>query len=228
MKKSAAIGVFAIAALLVSGAAFAQNSLAVTAGAALFGSNFGLAVTNDGSSNDVYVSSTHPANENVFRFKFRIFPATLASPIAFNDYLIGFVRSETGTRPWFIPIYLRRQNTYWTIQTNVRLDNNSFPAWQNAVKICGDAGTPIPCTNYAHGVLFEFIYTASSAPGANDGSLVVKREGVQSQNWTGLDTDQRLVTEIRWGAIFQDNAANRPPGNGTYYFDAFESYRTAN
>lgn len=225
-----------IASVIILGMAIpasAANSLAVTNAAALWNTGWGLAVTHDGSTNDVYVSSTHPADESLYRFSFRIFPGTLSSPIVYNDFLIGFVETTTGAecgascKPWSIPIYLRRQNTYWTIQANTRNDNNLFPGWQNAVKICGDASTAIPCSSYTFGVLFEFEYKAATAPGANDGYMTVSRQGVQSQNFTGLNNDERLVKSIRWGAIFQDNAANRPPGNGTYYFDEFESYRTA-
>jgi hypothetical protein len=216
----------------------AANSLAVTTAAHLNGSVYGLAVTSDRSSNDVYVSSTHPNNESVYRFSFRIFPGTFTSyttPNTFDDYLIGFVETTTGSecgascKPWSIPIYLRRQNVYWTIQANTRNDTNLFPTWQNAVKICGDPSTTIPCSSYTNGLLFEFEYHAASAPGANDGFMTVKRNGVLSQNFTGLNNDQRLVKSIRWGAIFQGDANNRPGiiGNGTYYFDDFASYRTA-
>ncbi len=214
-------------AALVAVPAMAANTLAVTGAAALEG-NYGLAVTHDGSTNDVYVSSTHPNAEPTYNFSFIIYPGTLASPLTVADYSIGFVKSTTGTKKWFIPIYLRRQNAFWTIQTNVRQDNNSFAPWQTAVKVCGDASTTIPCTDpfYTDGVEFEFRYTAASAPGANDGTLEVYKDGTLRKTFSGLDTDQRLVDEIRWGAIFQGDTNNHPPGNGgTYYFDSFVSTR---
>ena len=50
----------------------------MTAGAALHGSNYGLAVTSDLSSNDVYVSDTSPSDESIYRFSFRIHPGTMS------------------------------------------------------------------------------------------------------------------------------------------------------
>lgn len=229
-----------LAALIIVGSAFpasAANTLEVTAGAALFGTNFGLAVTSDLSSNDVYVSDTSPNNEALYRFSFRIFPGTMTAPSNVQGgYLIGFVETTTGSecgstcKPWSIPIYLRRQNQYWTIQTNTRNNNNSFPTWENATKICGDPSTTIPCSSFAYGVKIEIEYKAASAPGANDGYMTVKRNGVLQRTFSNLDNDERLVKSIRWGAIFQGTFNNTPApegSGGTYYFDEFESYRTA-
>lgn len=230
-----------VAAVIIVGFAIpasAANSLDVTAGAALHGSNYGLAVTSDLSSNDVYVSDTSPSDESIYRFSFRIHPGTMSAPSNVQGgYLIGFVETTTGAacggscKPWSIPIYLRRQNEYWTIQTNARSDSNVFPTWQNATKICGDPSTTIPCSAYAYnGVLIEIEYKAASAPGANDGYMTVKRNGVLQRTYANLDNDERLVKSIRWGAIFQGSVNNTPApegSGGTYYFDEFESYRTA-
>ena len=141
----------AVLSLVLVPAANAANSLAVTGAAALNGSSFGLAVTSDQSSNDVYVSSQHPADEATYNFSFYIFPGTLPGDMTVDDYAIGYVKDSIGgddpDTKWFIPIFLRRQNAFWTLQTNIREDDDSFPGWNNATKICGDASTTIPCTS---------------------------------------------------------------------------------
>lgn len=227
--KKLAILACALVALAAMPAA-AANSLAVTPAAALQGSNYGLAVTNDfATHNDVYVSSQHPSDETIYRFSFRIFPGDLPAPTVESDYLIGFVRTNGGARPWSIPIYLRRQNEYWTLQTNTRQDNDQFPAWNFALKICGNENTVIPCSVYEWGgVQFEFEYHTATSPGASDGWMRVKKVGTaEMAMFSNLTNYTRTVTEIRWGAIFQGNSINRPTGAGTYHFDDFESYRTA-
>ena len=144
--KSTLFTIAVLSMVLLVPAANAANSLAVTGAAALNGSSFGLAVTSDQSSNDVYVSSQHPNNESTYNASFYIFPGTLPSDMTISDFMIGFIKSSSGgddpDQKWFIPVILRRQNAFWTLQTNIREDDDTFPAWNLATKICIYRGLP--------------------------------------------------------------------------------------
>jgi hypothetical protein len=67
----------------------------------------------------------------------------------------------------------------------------------------------------------EFDWHAASSVGANDGSMAMWINGVQQVGLTGLDNDTRRIDRARLGAV-----AGMDPGTlGTYFFDAFESWR---
>ena len=220
--------IFLLAVLLIvstAGNAFAANSLDVNANAALQGS-FGLEVLIDGADNlgEAYVVSDHPVTETTYNFKFLIDPTNLTAA-AERFFIMGSIKKTDPPVRNFLLIYLRRSGNgqFWEIQSNVRDDSNSFQAWQAPIKICGDAGTAIPCTSVAP-VEFEFQWQAASAPGANDGSLRILKNGTVRVEFLNIDNDAQTIDEALFGAIFMSNATQ---GNaaGSYYFDEFVSTR---
>ncbi len=67
----------------------------------------------------------------------------------------------------------------------------------------------------------EFDWQASSAPGANNGSLTFWLDGIQQASQTGINDDTRRIDTIRLGEVTGLDAGT----SGTEYFDAFESRR---
>jgi PKD repeat protein len=67
----------------------------------------------------------------------------------------------------------------------------------------------------------ELDWQASSAAGANNGSLGFWINGVQKANLAAVDNDTRRIDSVRLGAVTGIDAGTR----GIYYFDAFESRR---
>jgi hypothetical protein len=67
----------------------------------------------------------------------------------------------------------------------------------------------------------ELDWQASTATGANNGSLTLWIDGVQQTSVTGVDNDTRRIESVRLGAVSGIDTGTR----GTEYFDAFESRR---
>ena len=84
MKKlGLAVLLLAVAIVVAASPASAANSLVVNAGAALNGTNFGLAVTvgpNAGDVNSVYVQSDHPTDETHMEIRMRFRVLSLTAP----------------------------------------------------------------------------------------------------------------------------------------------------
>jgi hypothetical protein len=64
-------------------------------------------------------------------------------------------------------------------------------------------------------------WDGASAPGQNDGKLKLKIDSVLLGNRTGIDNDTFRIDRVRLGAVAGIDNGTR----GTYYFDAFESFR---
>jgi hypothetical protein len=238
--------VLVLTTLAVFGFAFtamAANNLTVTGSAALDGS-YGLSVNIDGSDNlgDAYVVSDHPSGETVYRFSFKIHPGTLDMDVGaapFRYFLVGDGSMSGGTPPHFLFVYLMKaQSGLWRLQVNARQDDASFKEWDLALPLCdsADPNGSIGC-NTITSIPIQVEWAASSAPGANDGYLKVGRSWDDGASYTsyiditGLDNDEYVVDAAWFGAIFMANGThNNPVGSdaaGSYYFDSFESYRTA-
>jgi hypothetical protein len=71
------------------------------------------------------------------------------------------------------------------------------------------------------GHFIELYWRASTAPGANNGSLILWIDGVQTATLSGVDNDTTRIERIRLGAVSGIDSGTR----GTYYFDAFEARR---
>jgi hypothetical protein len=206
-----------LAILLVGSAAFAANSVSVTAGAAHNGTNFGLLVTVD-SNTAAHVQSDHPNAENVYRARFWVRPQTL--PIAMGQagvnhikffvfldpgnlgqHVLGYFTRSAGDQGWHLILWAKEDSGDFKSVANIFLGGAAAPARQVEVQ-----------------------WAAASAPGANDGMLMVSRidNPAQTSGQTNLDNDTGDVDGFRIGYIPSVN--NVIAGN--YSMDEFESFRT--
>lgn len=207
-----------LAILFVSGAAFAANTVAVTAGAAMNGTNFGL-VTSINDNSDAYVDSEHPNGEKIYRVRFWVRPQAL--PIGLGDsgtnnirflaahdvgpygqHIIGFFTRSLGDNAWHLIVWIGNDNQEFEFAGNIFLGGPSAPDRH-----------------------VEIQWAAASSDGANDGMLSVN--GLWNPNIidgrSDLDNDEGDVDGIRIGLMANGN----PSGiTGTYNFDEFESFRT--
>jgi hypothetical protein len=213
-----ALVVVTLAIVLVSGAAFAVNTVAVTAGAAMNGTNFGL-VTSIDANGDAFVQSDHPNGEKVYRARFWVKPQDL--PIAlgnsgtnnirflaahdvgpYGQHIIGFFTRSLGDNAWHLIVWIRNDDGQFEFAANIFLGGPNAPARH-----------------------VEIQWAAATADGANDGMLSVN--GLWNPNIisgrTDINNDAGDVDGIRIGVMANGN----PSGlTGTYNFDEFESFRT--
>ena len=215
--KNSAIVAITLAILLVGSAAYAANSVSVTPGAAHNGTNFGLLVSVD-SNTAAHVQSDHPNAEKVYRARFWVRPQTL--PIALGNAGTNHIRFFTmldpgGAGQHAIGFFTRSaQDNGWHLILWTKNDGGTFE--QAANIFLGGAAAP------ARQV--EVQWAAASAPGANDGMLMVSRidNPAQTDGRTNIDNDTADVDGFRIGYIPSSNAVI----TGNYSMDEFESFRT--
>ena len=231
VKRNSILAAGALALLAFAAPAMAANSLTVTAGAALEG-DFGLSVNIDGADNndDAYVVTAHPSGETTYNFSFRVYPGTLNmdASAALRYFVMGNIRKATPDRNFMFIYMMKQADGWWSLQANARQDNGAFQPWQVPVKICNpSAGSAIPCSTIDY-VEFRYEWSASTGPGANNGQLLVYRDGILARTFSGLDNDTHTVEEAWFGAVFMANPTHNSPGvqaSGSYFFDEFVSLR---
>lgn len=213
MKKTLAL---AGTALLVASGAFAANTLTVVPGAAMNGTTQGLSVNLDGSTNNVYVESAHPNNETHYHARFWINPATTAINAQNKSIRIAGLGDDVAAQ--HVLLFLRRNGSDNSMRLNTwyKADTGSF--------VSGPGMFLMFQTNINQPRQVEIEWTAATAPGANDGSLFVRRLAptTAEESITGLDTDTLQVDNYRQG-LLAGSGANAT--GGAYHFDEFESYR---
>ena len=217
MKKQIVLAAFAGAFALCASSAFAANTLAVNAGAALNGTNFGMAITVDPTaSNPVYVQSDHPTSETHIRLRWRMRFQAQTAPAAgpgrsFRFMNVGDVDSAASPHKVF---FAQRQST---------TGNWRFAAWS--------WDTPANTYVFAGGlflfsylapddVLMECESTPATAPG--NGVLTCTKVGT-AQTFTNstLNDTSRQTDNVQFGFFDFDNFNSA----GTAHFDEYESYR---
>ncbi|MBP7588724.1 MAG: hypothetical protein KBA72_12295 [Thermoanaerobaculia bacterium] len=216
--KKLTLAVALLLSFALAGSASAANSLAVTAGAALNGTNFGLAVSTDGSANNVFVQSDHPTDETHYLIRFWLNPSTVS--IDPNTSIrIGAI-GDDGAAGQHVVFFLRHDvPVAGTPQYTVN-------AWRK-----DDAGTFVFANNLFHTFVsgaaarqYEFEWTRSTGVNTNDGSFRMTRLNptVVTKTNSNLDNDTLQADNIRIG-ILSGSGVN---GNsGSFFFDEFESYR---
>lgn len=217
-----------VVALLVSPAAFAANILDVSAEAAMDGSNFGMYVTHDGSTNAVYVEDRSPVDETIYRVSFWI---NRAGGITMDNCSDSCVTSHTiflarddidgsmgGDKTTF-RIILRRlrvgnlDGPRYTVNVGTRLNND-------VMRYVG--GVVLAETSQRKNIMVEW------KAGDGDGFTKVYARNNSAQAWSlkvqrlDLTNDNWVVDYVRWGAT----SAVDTTTVGTIWFDGFESYRT--
>jgi len=212
-----------LAVLLVSAVAAvpasAVSSLAVNAGAALNGTNFGLQVIIDPTaSNNTFVRSDHPTDETTLEIRFRMRINDLISPqIGPGRILrIANLRADAGA-PHKI-LFIQRQET---------TGNWRFIAWSlqdtgGGYAFCGSffldtyqgtADRQIRCN-----------WTRETAAGGNNGIFRCERTDLPASQFfvrSDLDDFTQQTDAVQFGYFDFDVFA----GSGSYDFDEAEIYR---
>jgi hypothetical protein len=179
------------------------GDLSVTSTAALLGT-FGMqGVINDNTS--IFVTDSRPSAESRYRARSYFDPNSI--PMATNDrHYIFHGRNAAGAR--VLRVEFRWTGTQYEIRAALAQDTTSFTS--TAWFAISDAPHPI-----------ELDWQASTAPGANNGSLTLWIDGLQRASLTGVDNDTRRVDDVRLGAVAGIDTGTRR----TYYFDDFASRR---
>ena len=211
MRKSVICGICCLfAGLFVAVPAFAANSLAVTSAAALEG-NFGLAITQDGSSNQVWVQDSSPNNETCAVIRFRIDPNGFGLPDGKETTVAvgqGPNINNGGANVFRINL-VRSTGGAYRMRAHARLDDGpGVPNWARTGSVTiGDAPRQIQVEWCA---------------GNGDGFIRVTRldnNGMVEE--TGLVNQARDWRRTKFGLP----TLVRPEATGTYYLDDFEAYR---
>jgi hypothetical protein len=171
--------------------------------AALQGS-FGLRATVDDNLT-IYVVDERPNAEARYRARFYFDPNSIS--MANNEAHYIFY-GYSGASTVVLRVEFRYKGGY-QLRAALRNDSNS---WSNSNWFTlSDAPQAI-----------EFDWRASTASGANNGSLTLWIDGTQRAALTGIDNDTRRMDSIQLGAVSGLDSGTR----GTYYFDSFESRRS--
>jgi hypothetical protein len=179
------------------------QDLSVSDTAALTGST-GLQVLID-NNNSIYVTDDQPTSESRYHARFHFDPNSISM---WNGNTHSIFDGLEGTTTVVLRLDFRRSSGEY--QLRARLLNDSS-TWVNS-----DWFT---ITDTTH--LIELDWQAATATGANNGSLTLWIDGIQLANLTGVNNDAQRIDRIRFGAVAGIDSGSR----GTYYLDAFESWR---
>lgn len=178
------------------------GDLFVSPSAALVGTK-GIAVVID-DNNNLYLNDNTPANEGRYRVRFYFDPNTITMTNNTAHYIFYGANGSAGV----VRVEFGRQNNSYALRAGLINDGTSWSttSWTNI-------------TDSTHSV--EFDWAASTASGANNGSLTFWVDGAQVGSLTGIDNDSRRIETALLGAVTEIDTSSR----GTYYIDAFESRR---
>jgi hypothetical protein len=182
-----------------------NGDLSVTAAAALAGTYGMQASIND--NNAIFVTDQSPAAEPRYRARFMFKPNSIAM-VKSDAHLIFSGLTANGTSVVQIEIRCPTKTLSYDVRAKILNDGNTFAntAWTTL-------------TNAPHSL--EIDWRASTAPGANNGSVTMWMDGTQIGSATAIDNDTRRIESVQLGAVSGIDTGTR----GTYYFDAFASQR---
>lgn len=205
-------------AALISLAASAQTTLAVTNAAAIDG-NFGLEVIFANSTTNAYVQDDTPSDEGTYNVEFKLRANALGIAVADDatsrhEVIVArnpanLVRMEIHCRATFGGSgNCGAGNTgQWRAKAYARRDNNSW-------KFCGQTGF-VPTGNTTYGI--EWV----QGTGGADGSIRFLKNGNEVRLCENIDNDDRGVNAARMGATGRVDTGT----SGTSYMDSFVSTR---
>lgn len=180
-----------------------NGSLIVSAPSALTGS-MGLSA-NINDNNAIYIQDDLPNAETRYRARFYFDPNSITMSNGNAHYLFyGY----SGTSTVVVRVEFRRSSSTYQLRASL-VDDSTTWAYTNWFTI----------SDAPHFV--ELDWRASSAVGANNGSLTFWIDGTQRSNLTGIDNDTRRLDRSRLGAVAGIDTGTR----GSEYLDAFESRR---
>lgn len=209
----------AAAALLLSGAgaAVAQNTLAVNAGAALGGTNFGMQVTAAvGASNPVFVQSDHPNAETHMRIVWRMKLDQLNAPTTGpgrNFRFMNLIDNDDAGLPHKILFLQRQSSGNWRLAVWSR--NTTGASYEFA------GGHFLATGGSTNDIKEECEFTMASG-GANGEATCTRLEPAgQTFTISTLDDQNRQTDSVQFGFFDFDNFETA----GNVKFDEYESYR---
>src|SRR6266540_472132 len=181
-----------------------NGDLAVTAAAALAGTYGMQARIND--NNSIFVTDATPAAESRYRARFHFNPNSIAMAKGVA-HLIFTGADAKGTS--VLQIEMRSTGSLrYDVRASLLTDGTQL-------KSTGWTGL----SNARHSL--EIDWRASTAPGANNGSVTLWVDGAQTGAMSAIDNDTRRIESVGLGAVSGIDTGTR----GTYYFDAFVSQR---
>jgi len=183
-------------------AATGGGDLSANTAAALDG-NYGLQVViND--KDRMYLESDHPNNEEFIWVRFLFDPNTITMAQRDEHHLL---RGYSGNF-WMLHMGFGYQNGAYQLQLGTRMDTGGW--WFSSYLTISDAPQVI-----------ELEWRGASAPGADDGYLVLSVDGVERYRTPDMDNDTHRIDTLQIGPLFGiDNGTE-----GTYYIDQFEIMR---
>jgi hypothetical protein len=180
-----------------------NGNLSASTAAALIGSNGLQALIND--NNAIYVTDDSPNAEPRYRARFYFDPNSIAMKNSNAHYIFyGY----SGASPVVLRVEFRISSGSYQLRARLLDDSTTWTS-----------SSWFTISDAPHAV--ELDWQASTAVGANNGSLSFWLDGVQKASLTGIDNDTRRIDRVELGAVAGIDSGTR----GTYYFDAFESRR---
>jgi RHS repeat-associated protein len=159
----------------------------------------------DNNNTSIYVIDWKPFEETRYRARFYFDPNSITMASGNAHYLFYALNRDDV-------VVARVELQYASSSYQVRAAAvNDGSTWSTT------AWTTISDAPHYLGIDWK----ASSASGANNGSLTFWVDGVQKGSFTTIDNDTRRVDKVHLGAVAGIDTGTR----GTYYFDAFESRR---
>ena len=218
MKKAIKVGtLFSVLALMVPGLALAANNAIVTSVAAdVLEGTYSYQLQLDGSTNKAYVQDNTPDFETVYRAKFLFKINGIAASDTQKRMTILLGRQDLGATKYTVmrTMVINTVNFGMVGRTAVRKDNGN---WAH----CADWTWPT-ATGPASVRDIEINWSASTAPGADDGYCSVTVNGDLKGEGLNIDNDSIDIDQVWMGAT----EGNIVAFTGYPVFDSFESYRT--
>jgi hypothetical protein len=180
--------------------------LAVTGPAALAGTGAGLQAFVD-DTNPLFVRDDSPEAEDSYRARFYFDPNGFDPGESANHRRVRLLIAFNAANQRLATIVLRRLAGTYAVMGRARLDDGTR----------SDTGF-FTVTDAPHFV--ELRWRRATAPGANDGSFLLRIDDVLVSSLGGIDNDLSSVDYARMGAMSIKSAAA-----GTLFFDEFESRR---
>src|SRR6266511_3575710 len=187
-----------------SSSATDNGDLLATTAAALAGAYGMQAGVND--NNPIFVTDTSPVAEQRYRARFLFNPNSIA--MAKGDAHLIFAGLDSNGAS-LLQIDMRSTGSLrYDVRASLLTDGTQL-------KSTGWTGL----SNARHSL--EIDWRASTAPGANNGSVTLWVDGAQTGAMSAIDNDTRRIESVGLGAVSGIDTGTR----GTYYFDAFVSQR---
>jgi thermitase len=152
-----------------------------------------------------YAIDPSPNGETSFRVRFYFNPNTLK--MAKNDLLTLYAAYNTSGYAT-ITVQIRYSGHGFQLRAGVMSDRSrwSYTSWITL----SQAWQPV-----------ELSWNASTAPGANNGSLTLWLDGAQIASMTVIDNDQQNIDKVSLGVVDGMDSTTQ----GIYFFDDYVSHR---